>query len=627
MQTLPGIRTPVRPADRAAVRPTPRTDAQERFRRFAAFVLLYNLPVILFGAFVRATGSGAGCGSHWPLCNGQVLPRPENVKSLIEFSHRIMSGLDGFFVLALVVAAWRVFPAGHRVRRAAIFALFFTILEALIGRALVKNGWVADNDSAGRAIVLALHLVNTFLLLGALALTAGWAAGLGRLRLREQGAVGGALAISVFAALILGANGAVTALGDTILPVHSTGEAVAQAFAPGAHYLARLRLAHPFLALSVGLYLVLVAGLLGNLRPAPSVRRWGRALTALFCLQIGVGLLNKTLAAPVAMQLLHLLLADLVWVSLVFLAAAGLAEETPRLERVSVPAQERATWRDYVALTKPRVISLLLFTTLAAMLIAARGWPGSALFLAVALGGYLSAGAANAINMVLDRDIDGRMRRTAGRPTVTQRIPPQSALLFGLALAVASFAILWGAANLLAALLSLAGMVFYVIVYTLLLKRRTWYNIVIGGAAGAFPPLVGWAAVTGELSLLAWFLFAIIFLWTPVHFWALALLLKEDYRAAGVPMLPVVRGERYTVIQIGGYAVLTVLLTLLPLATPAAGLGWGYLAAAAGLGGVLLARSVQLWRRIERPQTVRLYKYSMLYLALLFLAMAVDRMV
>ena len=156
-------------------------------------VLIYNVPVILFGAFVRATGSGAGCGSHWPLCNGQVIPRAENVETLIEFSHRMMSGLDGFLVLALLVWAFRVFPPEHRVRYGAIFSLFFTLTEALIGAVLVKNGWVVDNDSVGRAVVLSAHLANTFLLLGALKLTAWWASVGGRMRLRGQGAVGWAL--------------------------------------------------------------------------------------------------------------------------------------------------------------------------------------------------------------------------------------------------------------------------------------------------------------------------------------------------------------------------------------------------------------------------------------------------
>src|SRR5205823_2781751 len=215
-------------------------------------------------------------------------------------------------------------------------------------------------------------------------------------------------------------------------------------------------------------------------------------------------------------------------------------------------------------------------------------------YLAVALGFYMAAGAANAINMVLERDLDLRMGRTARRPTVTQTIPPRQALQFALWLMVGSFGLLWSAANLLCAVLALSGLAFYVVVYTLLLKRRTWSNIVIGGAAGAFPPLVGWAAVTGDLSPLAWCLFGIIFLWTPVHFWALAILIKDDYARAGVPMLPVVRGERATVAQIAVYAVLTVAISSLPLLLQGrngqAAVGWVYLIASPLLNAVLLLR-------------------------------------
>ncbi|RTI34509.1 heme o synthase, partial [Thermus scotoductus] len=282
-----------------------------------------------------------------------------------------------------------------------------------------------------------------------------------------------------------------------------------------------------------------------------------------------------------------------------------------------------ATWKDYLALTKPRVISLLLFTTLLAMLIAAKGWPGTGLFLVVALGGYMMAGAANAINMVVDRDIDARMRRTAKRPTVTQRISSRDALLFAFGLTLSAFLLLWWGANLLSATLALMGLIWYVLVYTLYLKRRTWQNIVIGGAAGAFPPLVGWAAVTGDLSLFAWYLFALIFFWTPVHFWALALMIQDDYRAVGVPMLPVVLGERVTVMQIALYAVLTALISLMPLLLGELGLVYFFLSLA--LNALLILKSLALYRQPERRTAVSLYKYSMLYLALLFVAMAVDR--
>ncbi|AFZ66140.1 heme o synthase [Deinococcus peraridilitoris] len=288
---------------------------------------------------------------------------------------------------------------------------------------------------------------------------------------------------------------------------------------------------------------------------------------------------------------------------------------------------ERATWRDYLSLTKPKVISLLLFTTLTAMVMAARGWPDPILLLAVAVGGYASAGAAGVFNMIIDRDIDLKMARTATRPTTSGKISLQSALVFGLALAVGSFTLLWTVANPLTAWLSLAGLLTYVVVYTLWLKRMTWHNIVIGGAAGCFPPLVGWAAVTGDLNLFAWYLFAIVFFWTPVHFWALALMIKDEYAQVGIPMLPVVHGEKLTVIQIGLYAILTVVLSLQPVLLRE--VSWLYLLVALVSGVLLLQGAWKLYKapKVTRPVAVGLYKYSMLYLAIVFLAAALDRAV
>lgn len=289
----------------------------------------------------------------------------------------------------------------------------------------------------------------------------------------------------------------------------------------------------------------------------------------------------------------------------------------------------RATWRDYLTLTKPKVISLLLLTTVGAMFIAARGFPGWPQLLGVLLGGYMSAGAAGVFNMVYDSDIDVRMKRTAGRPTVTSVISSRDALIFGVLLTIGSFVLIALTSNVLAALLSWAGIAFYVIIYTMWLKRSTWQNIVIGGAAGAIPPLVGWAAVTGNLSLLAWFLFALVFFWTPVHFWALALMIKDDYEAVGVPMAPSVIGERATVMQMVMYALLTVVLTVIPFALHEFGVG--YFLAALILNVMLLVRVAKLFvmvqRRepIDRPTALSLYKYSMSYLALLFLAMALER--
>jgi protoheme IX farnesyltransferase len=297
--------------------------------------------------------------------------------------------------------------------------------------------------------------------------------------------------------------------------------------------------------------------------------------------------------------------------------------------KVASPVLPRATWRDYVTLTKPKVISLLLLTTVGAMFIAASGYPGTWPLLGLLVGGYMSAGAAGVYNMVYDRDIDGRMRRTALRPTVTNVVPTANALAFAIALTLLSFVIIWAAGNLLAALLSWAGIAFYVIVYTMWLKRATWQNIVIGGAAGAIPPLVGWAAVTGELSLLAWLLFTLIFMWTPVHFWALALMIQHDYEKVGVPMAPSVIGERATVMQMAMYAVLTVALTVIPFALHEFSVV--YLMAALALNVVLAIRVTRLFLManrgvaIDRATALPVYTYSMLYLALLFLAMAIDR--
>jgi protoheme IX farnesyltransferase len=278
--------------------------------------------------------------------------------------------------------------------------------------------------------------------------------------------------------------------------------------------------------------------------------------------------------------------------------------------------------RDFIAVTKPRIISLLLVTTVAPMY--AAGSPTWRLVLLVMLGGYLMAGGANAVNMYLDRDIDDRMARTRLRPIPGGRLSPLSVLAFGVALAVAATWMLAQFVNVLTAALALAGFYFYVFVYTRWLKRTTPQNIVIGGAAGAFPPLVGWAAVTGALDLTAICLFLIVFYWTPPHFWALALLKQADYGRAGVPMAPLVWGERETMNQMVWYTLILVALTVLPVTLGA--FGAVYLAAALALGIVLLAG---VWRiRTARPWTAAawwVYKYSLLYLALLFAAMVIDR--
>ena len=275
---------------------------------------------------------------------------------------------------------------------------------------------------------------------------------------------------------------------------------------------------------------------------------------------------------------------------------------------------------DYVEMTKPKVQSLLLFTTVAAMLIA--GDPSFSTVLLTCLGGYLSAGGAGAVNHWYDRDIDASMKRTADRPVASGRVAPGAALAYGLVLAGLAVVVLSVGVNPLAAALSLSGFLGYTLVYTVWLKRSTPQNIVIGGAAGAVPPLVGWAAVTGSLSWTALYLFAIVFYWTPPHFWALSLLMKDDYAKAGVPMLPVVRGERETRKQILLYSLLLYAVTQLPFC--AGGFDAIYLVASVVLGAVFIAGAVRLYRRADRRSALWLYLYSLAYLALLFAAMVAD---
>ncbi|HXF57867.1 MAG TPA: heme o synthase [Actinomycetota bacterium] len=285
----------------------------------------------------------------------------------------------------------------------------------------------------------------------------------------------------------------------------------------------------------------------------------------------------------------------------------------------------RARPRDFLALTKPRIVGLLVVTGLGSAVVAAGGWPGLAPVLAVAVGGALAAGGGGAMNAALEADLDARMARTRGRPVPAGRISPGLALAFGLALEVAAFALITALTNALAAALALGGAVWYALVYTLWLKRRTSWNIVVGGAAGSFPPLVGWAAVTGTLHPTAWALAAAVFFWTPPHFWALATLLREDYRRAAVPMLPVVADPRTVATRMLRYAGLTLAATLAPLAWGGLGVVHGAVAAASGLW--FAGECLNHRRHLSRATAGRVFWASGLYLLLLFAGAALDRAV
>jgi heme o synthase len=334
---------------------------------------------------------------------------------------------------------------------------------------------------------------------------------------------------------------------------------------------------------------------------------------------------HRRLLGPALVALLSFLAAALVISKPAHLALAGLSLASALVLVVQTFRGEpvgRATWRDYVTLTKPRIMSLLLLTGAAGMFVGAQGVPPLGAFVATMAGLALACGGSSALNHVLDRDLDRLMRRTGHRPVAEDRVTPERALEFGLTLMALSFVLLASLVNVLTATLALVGGLFYVLVYTRWLKRSTPQNIVIGGAAGAVPPLVGWAAATGNLTLPALFLFLIVFFWTPPHFWALALVIKRDYAAARVPMLPVVRGDDETAKQIVWYSIVLVGVTLLPFAWHTA--GGAYLAAALLLGALFLRLAWRLRRETTTARAGALFHYSLLYLALLFVALAID---
>jgi heme A synthase len=311
-----------------------------RYALFAWGVLAFTLLVILWGAFVRASGSGAGCGSHWPLCNGEVVPRAPAQATLIEFTHRATSGLALLLIAALALGAWRGYPRGHPVRLGAALSALFIVSEALIGAGLVLFEYVAGDTRLARAYWVGGHLVNTFLLVGALTLTAWWASGGEPIRARAHGGLGALLGGALAGILLLGVSGAITALGDTLFPaaLAENGTPIAS---DGAHLFVRLRIWHPTLAVVIGLWVGMAAFTAARVRPLPAVRRCALLVAALYGAQLILGLINVALLAPISIQLAHLLLSDLIWIALLLLAATALAGEASPV-RAPVPAPRRA---------------------------------------------------------------------------------------------------------------------------------------------------------------------------------------------------------------------------------------------------------------------------------------------
>jgi len=612
-----------------------------RFQKLAAATVVTAILLVTIGVIVRVTGSGLGC-PDWPLCHGQIVPPLNDAQAWIEWVHRTVAVIIGFEVIALAALAL----IDHRERRtlvgATIVAVFLVGFQAWLGRETVRLGNSGESVTAHLASAMALVGLLVWIFVRSL-----YPARLGRGGTSQRFTLVAAFgAGSVFALLLFGSHVTATSqwyvfpdwplMNGTLLPVLTD--------ANSAHVL------HRWVAIVVGL--IVAAVFIAAWRTRPRTRPIVRLATIaaiLFPIQAIVGGLQILTGLSGWSQTLHLALGAVIWSLLVGLVAVSYLEARSAVTVDQTGGADAAGTRDetaphtrgdslraYIALTKPRIIELLLVTTVPAMVLATRQVPGIQLghwaWLTVwtLIGGTLAAGSANAINCYLDRDIDLLMVRTRRRPLPAHEVDAERAVVFGLVLGAIAFGVLAFFVNLLAAFLGLLAIAFYVVVYTMLLKRTSPQNIVIGGAAGALPPVIGWAAVTGNVGVPALVLFALVFYWTPPHFWALSLRIRKDYAAAGVPMLPVVRGIPETTRQIGLYTILMVAISLVLFAV--ARMGPIYLAAALILGALFLRQAWQLWRRgsSEEESTagaIRLYRFSISYLTLLFAAIAIDALV
>ena len=614
-----------------------------RFQRLAVATTTATFLLIAVGGLVRATDSGLGC-PDWPRCFGKLTP-PPNLHAWIEHSHRLIAAAVIVLVGLTAVAAWRS-SRSRTVRWAAVGAVAMVLAQAVLGAIVVWAKLEAESVTLHLATALALVALLEFV-----AFRSRWPAsprgGSGGPKSEARSQAPGSQAepsvsppvghprSSRFVRLVMVGAGLTYAqmlVGSTVTG-HDAGLAypvrvLVPNLDPSA---AQLQLAHRALAMVVGLTIVATWLRARRTQAAhPTVTRLAGYAAGLVVVQIALGIANVANRLSALTVVPHLAVGSLLWGTMFALVLhadrfAGTAERDPAEPLPTSTRNGRESIAAYFQLTKPRIIELLLITTVPTMFLAKRGVPAPWLVLTTLFGGSLSAASANVINCYLDRDIDSRMRRTRRRPLPTAQIAPLDALRFGLVLGVAGFVWLWATVNLLSAALATGAILFYVFVYTIGLKRRSTQNIVIGGAAGAVPVLVGWAAVTGTIELPALVLFAIIFYWTPPHFWALSLRYEEDYAAAGVPMLPVVRGARETSRQILYYTLLLVSVTLL--LYPAGRMGLIYLAAAVVLGVAFVWRAAELRRELSGKRAIRLFSFSNQYLALLFLAMAVDAVV
>jgi protoheme IX farnesyltransferase len=610
---------------------TASSDKTLRYVALAGAIILYVL--IVTGGIVRVTGSGGAC-PDWPTCFGQWTP-PSNQSASIDYLHRLATALAAPIVLAGLMLAWRWFRDQAWIFRPMLVAVGLLVAQVFLGAA-ITGGFLPVE----RSWLDALHLLLSLVALGLILVATVIAFNLNHIQ--EQTGMAGQVAMRDLKPVVSSpfARLSMFTLGALIVLLFS-GALVA-----GSRYTTACSnwlgcfpsISNGDLAAWVNLMHRLMVVVTGFLMGALFLRAWRTqrsqttilvSTTAAVVLFFAQALLGIKLVAgfPGYLLVLHEATAVAVWVALVVQATmVSLAARTGAQE-VAEAAQAvrgKGFLKDFLALTKPIVVLLLLVTTYAGMVIGGRAWPSFWLTFWTLLGGFMAAGGSGAINQYIDRYDDSKMQRTQKRPIPSGRLTAGEGLAFGVLMTLGSFYVMIAFVNLLAAFLTLAGIVYYVLLYSIFLKKTTVQNIVIGGGAGAIPPLVGWAAATGSLNIPSLFLFALVFLWTPPHFWALALVRRKDYARAGVPMLPVIRGERETRWQIFLYTIELVALTLF---LPLFGLGGSiYLVGAALLGCWLLMSAWKVWKKGGNKVAWKMYRYSSMYLAFIFLVLMIDRL-
>lgn len=590
-----------------------------RHLALASAIVLYVLMVI--GGIVRVTGSGGAC-PDWPTCFGHWTP-PVGANAMLDYLHRLATFLVSPLVLASAWIAWRRFSQERWIHWPATIALGFLAAQIALGAGIATMSLPVE-----RSWISALHMSLSLWMLAAILLGAVVAF----YRQGDPAKPKQILFRSPFARLSLLTLGAVFLLllsGTLVAGSKSTTACDAWPLC-GAALLAGdpaawISMLHRAIVLLAGILIAIL--FFRAWRTQRSQAPILVSTTAAGVLFFAQALMGAQLVSgfPGYLIVLHEGTAVAVWAALVVqVASVGMAARTVEEEQAeAAEAIGRAGLaKDFLALTKPIVVLLLLVTTYAGMVIGARAWPSLGVTLWTLLGGFMAAGGSGAINQYIDRYDDRKMQRTQNRPIPAGRLTPGEGLAFGVAMTLASFYLMTAFVNFLAALLCLAGIIYYVLLYSIFLKKTTVQNIVIGGGAGAIPPLVGWAAATGSLNIPSLFLFAVIFMWTPPHFWALALVRSKDYARAGVPMLPVVRGEMETRKQIFIYTLELVGLTLF---LPLFGLGGSiYLVGALALGLWLIYAAWKVWKMGGNKLAWKMYRYSSMYLAFLFFVLMLD---